>query len=533
MPRLILTFPYGLNENITTQAGECTAGYNFDLAAFRTSLNNRLPFDLKGTATNAGKVTSFMQLVKRDNTETTLVCAGSVVYKWDGGSTYTSESTGLTTDALLRDTYWSLGDYLVITDLNLNNVVSTWDGTTYAAMTHTGIVGNLYAKFAIVKDDRVWLFNIKIGTTSYPDMILACKFEDPTNWDSSTRGGPTTVGGGSFSTGLEAFYLKVPDLKPINGVTVFQNVVVFSTDKGRMWQLSGSSAKDYQVLEFYDTAPAIGVNVVQSIGNDVLFPRQGNSLTLLYTTQAFGNALQSNVGHWIPTQLSNVTQFNEIVYDISNQRVIIFVNGKALVLYKDLLAQDRGALMAGPSPWSVYSTQDTSSFNTSAAKYMLRPGTSIYSVFFGDSTGRCFDLYGSNTSGDAGSTSTPVQTSRTSRHIGVEVLNPWPYIEENITGHVRYRRLVQIGLTVQFDWDDEYTSTVNNLTLKGPQANDSAPYFGGSVYFGGAYYFNAGFSAANFPSSMNIDPAGKGPGFYITLSATAAEPWQVDQLELD
>ena len=92
---------------------------------------------------------------------------------------------------------------------------------------------HLFAKFAIVHLDRVWLFNIKIGSTLFPDMILACKFEDPTNWDSSTRGGPTTVGGGSFSTGLEAFFLKVPDLKPINGVTIFQNTIVFSTTNGR------------------------------------------------------------------------------------------------------------------------------------------------------------------------------------------------------------------------------------------------------------------------------------------------------------
>src|SRR5690349_25166606 len=81
-PLLILTFPYGLNENITVQPGECSAGYNFDLSAFRTSLVPRLPFDLMGTATNAAKITGLLQLVKRDNTETTLVAAGSTVYQW-------------------------------------------------------------------------------------------------------------------------------------------------------------------------------------------------------------------------------------------------------------------------------------------------------------------------------------------------------------------------------------------------------------------------------------------------------------------
>src|ERR1700747_488877 len=154
VPRLIINFPYGLNENITPQPGECTEGYNFELDAFRTSMNPRLSFDLKGTAPNVGKLTGLLQLVKRDLTQTTLTVNGANVYLWDGGSTFTSKGT-VTTDALLRGEYWSLGEYLVITDLNLNNVVQTWDGTTLTNMTHTGIAGNLFAKFAIVHLNRV------------------------------------------------------------------------------------------------------------------------------------------------------------------------------------------------------------------------------------------------------------------------------------------------------------------------------------------------------------------------------------------
>lgn len=531
-PRMILKFPHGLNENVTPGIGECVEGYNFDLAAFRDSFVPRAPFDLKGTAPNSGKLTGLLQLVKRDNTETTLTVNGGTVYKWDGASTFTSKGS-VNTDALLRGEYWSLGEYLVITDLNLNNVVATWDGTTFTSMTHTGIAGNLYAKFAIVHLSRVWLFNIKIGSTSYPDMVLACKFEDPTNWDNSTRGGPTTVGGGSFSTGLEAFYLKMPDLKPINGVCLFANQLIISTDKGRLWNLSGSSSKDFQVVDFQDTAPAIGVETVISMGNDIIYPRQGNQIVSLYNTQAFGNVLQATFGHWIPTTLANVSAYNQIVYDVTNQRILFFVNGKVLVLYKEIISQDRGESKEGPSPWGVYETQDVSAFNTLAAKYMLRPGTSVYSVFFGDTTGRIFDLYGSGSVGDGGLSANTVQSYRKSRHIGAEVLNPWPYVDENITGHIRYRRMVATNLTVSFDWDDEYSTTQNVLALKGPPANDPAPYFGGSFYFGGTSYYNQGFSAARRMASMNINPGGKGPGFFLSVSANGASPFQVDQIELD
>lgn len=532
-PRLVLDFKHGLNENITPGLTECVEGYNFDLEAFRGDFIPRLPFDLKGTATNAGKITGLLQLQTRAGVLTTLVVAGSVAYLWDGASTFTSKKTGLTTDALLRGTYWSLGDYIVITDVNLNNVLMTWDGTTWSNMTHTGIAGTLSAKFGIVHLNRLWLFNVNVNGTLLPHVVLVSKFQDPTNWDSATQGGPSAVGGGTFTTGLEAFYLPMPDLKPINGVCLFANQLIISTLNGRLWNLSGASSADFQVVDFQDTAPAIGIDTVVSMGNDICYPRQGNEIVSLYNTQAYGNVLQATLGHWLPVTLPNVSAFNQIVYDVSNQRILFFVNGKVLVLYKDILIQDRGAIQAAPSPWSVYTTLDSSSFNTSVAAYMLRPGTSIYSVFFGDSTGRVFDLYGTNVVGDANSATSPIVAYRKSRHIGVEVLNPWPYVDENLTGHVRYTRQVAATFTLSIDWDDEYNTTQNVLSLKGPPAGDPTPYFGGSFYFNGTSYYSQGFGAARKRSSMNIDPGGKGPGFYASVYCSSAAPFQVNQIEFD
>src|SRR5688500_668345 len=102
---MILDFSGGLNENPAPALNEALAGYNFDLQKNQKKLRPRRPFDLKGTAPTTGSGSGLLQLIKRDNTETTLVQVGSQVYTWDGASTFTSTATVATTSQL-RDVYW-------------------------------------------------------------------------------------------------------------------------------------------------------------------------------------------------------------------------------------------------------------------------------------------------------------------------------------------------------------------------------------------------------------------------------------------
>lgn len=530
-PKLVLQFAKGLNENISPTIQECTEGYNFPLSFADSSLRVRPPFDLKGTAPNAGAIGGIMQMVKRDGTETTLVAANDTVYQWDGGGGFTSKAS-IVAGGHLREAYWSLGDYLVITDVTLQNVVKKWDGTTFGDLS-TGLGSALYAKYAIVHQNRVWLFNIVSGTTPLPHMILACKFEDPTTWDTTLRGGASTVGGGTFTTGLEAFYLLTPDLRPINGVALIQNTLTISTDKGRMWQLTGTSGKDFQFTDFYDTDPAIGTESVANIGNDVVYVRKGGSVALLSATQAFGSVFASNMSSWIPVSTQYLASVTQVVYDVEQQRVFFFSPNRVFVLYKDLLAQDRYSVEGQPSPWSLWTTLHPNGFGTSAARYILQPGTSTYSVIWGDSTGNLFDMNGVGTSGDAGVY--PISMLRRSIHIVPPMVDPWPWTEENIACRLNYRRLSVAQVNVVFDWDDEYSTTASQLNLKAPAASDpSASYFGGPVYFGGAAYFGSGFEEIGFrPSSINFEPGGKGPGFYVSIFSQGDSSMQIDSLVLD
>lgn len=520
-----LYFGGGLNEQQQPDINEAATGsYNFELSKDQNRLGPRPPFDLKGTATNAGDIRGFMQLIKRDDTETTLVQAGTTVYLWDGASTFTNKGS-CTSGSQLRDTYWSLGDYLVITDLAKLTAVSKWDGTTFSAIT-TGLGTTLYAKYGIVHQGRVWLFNVKT-TSDTPHLMVASAFEDPTSMSTTLRGGATTDGGGAFATGLEAFYMLSPDLKPINGVQkTLAGDLIISTTEGSLFKLTGTSPSTYKWSNFYPGSQAVGTESMVSAGNDIYYMRKGGNIDSLISTNSYGDVAADDLSRWIPLQVKNQTGCIA-VYDQQNQKVLFFLSSKVLVLFKDILYG--GALIgegqerAKISPWSVYRTDHASGFTTNAARYMRRPGTTETSVYFGSSDGKIFDLNGSGSSGDGGTTD--VQLIRKSRLISSKV--------RHVTrGSVQYRRVNNVSLSVEMDWADEYNTSTATVTLKGPGVGDVGVYFGASIYFGGPIYFSQGFAFSDRVTHQNFSAVGRGPAAFLTLSALTSKDWQVDTLEL-
>ena len=92
----VLRFVGGLNEQDETlvRPEECIAGYNFELGSVNSHFRPRKPFDLLGTASNGSALNGFVQLIKTDNTETTIVQAGDTVYEWNGTTGFTSRGSG-------------------------------------------------------------------------------------------------------------------------------------------------------------------------------------------------------------------------------------------------------------------------------------------------------------------------------------------------------------------------------------------------------------------------------------------------------
>ena len=742
-PTFILEFGSGINENQTPNIEEASAGANFELGARQTKLLPRAPFDLNGTAPNAGKITGIMQMITRAGVKTSLVVAGSVVYEWCGGtgstmlgttvngqytitvastanliagqwvsgtgvgaapnvitqinsptqitvsvantgsgtntltfSSYYSVGTGFVTDALFRSAYWPLNDTLIIADVSANNVVQTWNGTTLAAapvgqtltgtitrgsqvvtglssttllatgMVATGAVGagiatiantiasvdsgtqvtlslnsvatttgatiifgvytvtgnttinspvvtnisstaNLsvgmtasgtslapgnvvnviqsidsssqvhlsvpstqtgsvsisfgtgapfYAKYAVVYLNRVWYFNITCGTST-PHMIVASYLNQPLTISINEMGGATTQGGGVFPTGLEAFFLLTPDMRPINGVAVFQNILVISTQDGMLFQLTGTDANTFQFTPFYVGSSAIDNESILNIGNDVIYMRKGGNINLLSSTQYFGDVRSNDISRWIPNTCAKQTTAL-IAYDQSKQKVYFFVPNMVLVLYKDILFQTAGqtdnAVTQGLSPWSYYTTYHANKFNTKAVNYIQNPqaSNSTYTVYWGDSSGNIFDMNGVGANGDAGQYN--INCWKQTRLFDCTVMNPFPYNEAVVLGKVQYQRqTAQTTLAINFEWSDEFVTSYAAVTLTGPAANTPYAAWGGSNYWGGGSYWNQGANAApDTVDHQTFSVMGKGNGFYIFLQNISVNPWQIDHIEL-
>ena len=509
-----LTFEGGLNEQDVSlvNLAECISGYNFELGTRNTHFNPRKPFDLLGTATNAGAINGFVQLIKNDNTSTTLVQANDTVYEWDGTTTFTSRGT-VSGSSRLRGVTWSLGGYSVIVDVTKNTVVKKWDGASLTTLT-TGLASPLYAKYGLVHLNRVWLFNVTSGTAT-PHLCVASAFEDPESYSIANR----SEGGGV--TANLAFYMLTPDLKPINGVSLFFNTLIVSTEGGNMWSLAGTDATNFRWEPWYPGSSAIGTETMGNIGDDVVFMRKDGVIESVRSTADFGDVKTDDLSLWIRTTSSGLTDCLT-VYDQSRQKVYFFISSnKVLVLFKEMLSSEL-------SPWSVYKTNHASSFSTNAAIYMRRPGTTStgnYYVYWGDSSGRVFQMEGASSAdaGDAGSTS--IDTVRKTRYIDdIEDLDTRLM---QLRGRIEYRRISEVDLLMDFEWADDYAINRCAVPLSGPAAGDASNYWGGSAYWGGAYYWNQGFQLALRTSTKGFSPVGRGPGFYLTTTVQSKQSFDV------
>ena len=510
-------FTGGINElnDIAIPATEAVSGKNFELGLGNTKFRPRKPFDTAGVTTNAGPINGICQLVKRNNSYTTLIASGTEMYEWDG-ATFTSKGT-VDSSSEFHSSYWSLDDKMVMVDRNKATPVSVWDGTTFGDLAH-GLGVAMYAKYSIVANGRLVLANVKTDTSDNPHLIAFSEFENIENFDTTSRGGDA----GLFTTGNEPFYLLTPDLKPINALVYFQDTLICSTQDGQLFKLIGDDSTNYRWDNFYTGSSAIGTNSFVDVGNDLFYMREGGVIESLVSTDKFGDVGTDDVSIRLRDTLSNLDGMRG-VYDRTKRKVYFFLQSKVLVLFKDMIGGEN-------SPFSIYTTQHPSAFNTDAAEYVISPVTGERTVLFGDDTGNIYDMNGTG-AGDAATYEIVAN-----RKMPLQDFNYDRFLE----GRVFYRRIAAVDLGIILNWGDEKNETGLIIPLKAPTAVSSAnnyygpiqEYYGSSVTYPNPIYYGEGIVNIGNPVSKGFSAMGKGTSVFVTLEITSSNYFEIDYIEV-
>ncbi len=517
--QMVLRFGGGLASNPNPSdidSRECADGKNFDLDLDNDTFRPRKVFDLKGTAPNAGEIGGFIELQKSsDGSVTVLVQAGDTVYEYDGISTFTSRGT-VAVGSQLRGTRFStslLDDKVIIADLARQSVVKEWDGTTFQDFVHN-LGGALFARYAIVVDERLLLGNVKTGGTETRHVLLG-----------SERGGisSTTLGTLSNSTrpssslGIDsAFFLPMPDLKPINSMVSAFGGTVFSTENGTIVTLAGQDASDYAISPLYDGSAAKGNEALAYVGNDVLYGREGRIDTLIGTL-AFGDVETDDISRWIVDQIKEVEGWT-IVYNPREHKAYLWPQdgSEVWVFHKSIYdpSRKRTTLTERPglSPWSRWTTDfGAGDFRQTAAMLVKRPTDKLDVVWFGDDQGRIFEMEGT---GDQDGNANDVVVERLSGLIEAPIGHAF-----DVIGYIKYKKKFAATVTL--------TMEAGGITLFDEVITITLPAFSNSpLYNNNLYYNNDVWYSTQFQgriSKQNWSVPGFPAHFQIKAAVTGAE----------
>lgn len=499
---------------------ECVEGQNFSLALDEINMTPRPSFDLAGTVPNAEAINGFVELIKSDGSVTALVQGGSTVYNWDGAASFTSVGT-VASGTKLRGNRFStslIDDIVVITDLAKADVVKQWDGTTFSDLVHN-LGGDLFAKYAMIDAERMYLANVKSGSTDTPHVALASK--RGTTISASDFGTlSTTVRPNSGAGADDAFFIPMPNLRSINGMISLLGFPVFSSSEGQIWKLTGNDTTDYEMKSLYPGSAAAGNEALIRVSNDGFYGRAG-VIESLIASEKFGDIVQDDVSRWISKEIAEFKSWTAI-YNPRTKRAYWWPeNGNVVYAFYEPIydpEQRTTRLSTAPggklalSPWSKWVTSyGDADFRQTAAAVLRRPTDKLDISYFGDSAGRIFELEGVNIQ-DGGSAN--IVTKRTSGLIQLPKGDTF-----DIKGHVKYIRKAGYTITITFlyggaaGYDVVKTITVDAAT--------GYPVYGGSAYYGGEFYYGVLFEDRIIIQNYSV--AGQAKNFQVEVSVTGSD----------
>jgi hypothetical protein len=508
--QVVIKFGGGVNSAASEDevgARECTYGQNFVLDYKNTNLRPRKAIRKVGSAPNGQSIDGFVNLVKANGEASILVQAGTTVYSWSGTMGFVSVGT-VPANCKLRGHlyhYWPLEDLVLITDLNLNSPVLTWNGSALATMGHN-LPGDFRAKYCTIDSERARFYNVISDSSATPHMVVTSEVSDYSNLSVSDR--PSSALGAA-----DPYYILTPDLRPINGAMGFFNSVLVSTDKGSLFNIVGTDATDTQIENFYPRSFAYGDESLSYIGNDVILGRIGR-IESVVATDSYGDIALNDLTIPIKPDIADQTDWL-MAYNPRTQKVYVYADGEAEIWqYSKDIAPDTA------SPWVRLVTAAGFGMAPTAMMTLIDPDDGLEYVFMGDDSGNVYVMEGEYGQPDAGANDiTTIWRSRVYR------FSP-DFVADEFDGYVSYRAGQDTEITVKFLFGGSFVQTDTSIVpLKG-EAGGS--YFGGEIYFGGDYYFGTSFGGAF--RREEFTPSGNSEEFQIEISHTGTVDFEVNEI---
>lgn len=500
-------------------------GKNYDLKLDRDSFRPRQAFDLLGTAPNGGAIRGLVEFEDSQGVVSNLVQAGGIIYSIDANHSFTQVGT-CNPNARLRGGRHStslVDDIVLISDLGGVENVLSWDGTTLSEFTTD--LANFKAKYIVVVDERAHYANVSAAGTAYPHvMLISGRFSAI----GTTELGTVTTSNRPAS-GLNAgdpVFIPTPDLRPINGLLSAFGLVLMATEGGQIWKLTGSNATDYAIKDLHRGVFVTGDEAILNTGNDVIFGRHGKIDTLL-GVEAFGDVQTDDVSRWISEEIRAVTGWAYSAFNPRTEYAYFWADGGNEVwafhrpIYqrpsRNILGQD----VKGVSPWAKWTTDfGNDDFRPTAVQLMRRVADGLDMVYFGDSSGRLFNLEGS---GQMDGGSADIAVDRLSGLIQL------PFAEvANVRGRVKYRKRHPATLTLTAQYGGT-TIKDESITVALPAIEDLP------IYGGGFYYNNDAYYGAEFAGRISLRPfqiPGASSLFQIKAAITGDE-FDIPEIEIE
>lgn len=488
---------------------ECSSGQNFVLDLKNKNLKPRKPYKKLGTTPNGNEIRGLIGCVNSDGDATILVHAGTALYQW-------SQSVGFVTVAIVdassklrgsNESYWSLDDFTVITDLGLISNVLTWNGSAVAELAHN-LGSDFKAKYCVIDNERAYFSNLVSNSTATPHLLAVSKLSDIHTLSVSGRS--------SSSLGDDdPYYLVTPDMRPVNNTLSFYENIIVSTEKGSLFKIVGNDASNMKVNKLYPRSAAVGDESMLFVGNDIFYGKTGR-IESLVATDTYGDIAVDDLSAPIKPNISDLNVWN-IAYNPRTQKVYFHAEGES-----HIWQYSKDMDNSGVSPWVKMTT--TFGLVPTCISCMVDPDDNLEYTFIGDEYGNLYIIEGDAGELDAGENDITV-TWRS----GILKL-PQELIASEFSGYISYKSGADTQVTLNFLFGGSYVSTSTHvIELKGSRAG---LFFGGEgSYFGsGTDYFGTPFNGTFRRKS--VIPAGASEEIQVELTHTGSADFEINEINL-